>query len=67
MATSSPQIAYAQRPDARPEAELSVLVAIYKLCLERSYVREKGRFLDKSGPEDARKDQDAGTRTRIPQ
>jgi hypothetical protein len=59
---SSPRITYASRRDAKPEQERSVLASVYKLCLEKSHVRERGRLLDNGGPDDARKDvQDAGT------
>jgi len=50
---SSTRITYSQCPDAKPEQERSVLAAVYKLCLERSHVRERGRLLDKSCPHDA--------------
>jgi hypothetical protein len=58
---SKPRINYAPRPDPTPEAESSALAAVYRLIIESA--RKRGRLLDKSGPEDARKDQDARTQT----
>jgi hypothetical protein len=54
-----PSISYAQRPDATPQSELSALVAVYRTILESQ--SKGGRLPDKTGPDDARKDQDAGT------
>jgi hypothetical protein len=59
---SDPAITYAPRPDATPEAEISALAAIYKLCIS-SHAKKRGHLLDKGGPDDARKDSDAGTFT----
>jgi hypothetical protein len=56
---SSPRTTYAARPDATPEAETSALASVYHLILDSG--KKRGRLLDKSGPDDARKDQDAGT------
>jgi hypothetical protein len=55
---SSPSIVYVPRTDATLEAEVSALAAVYQLVLSE---RTRGRLLDESGPDDARKDQDAGT------
>jgi hypothetical protein len=55
----NPVVSYTQRPDATPQAELSSLVAIYKLCLERSHAQKEAAA--ESRPDDARKDQDART------
>jgi hypothetical protein len=54
-------IAYTQRADVTSEDELNALVNVYRLIIESA--RKRGRLLDKSGPEDARKDQDARTQT----
>jgi hypothetical protein len=51
-------IRYAQRPDATPEAELSALAAVYRFVLD---CRAKKEAAPESRPDDARKDQDAGT------
>jgi len=56
---SDPAVSYTPRPDATPEGELRALAACYRIILDSA--KKKGRFLDKSGPDDARKDQDAGT------
>jgi hypothetical protein len=53
-----PGIVYAERPDTLPEAELSALAAVYKLVLECHARKEAA---PESRPDDARKDQDAGT------
>jgi hypothetical protein len=47
----NPVVSYASRSDATPEAEISALAAIYKLCLE-SHAQKRGRLLDKDGLED---------------
>jgi hypothetical protein len=64
---SSPAVTYAQRHDATPEAEISALAAIYRLCLE-SHTQKRGRLPDKSGPDDAkeRSKDDSSAKTRIP-
>jgi hypothetical protein len=54
----TPQIAYQARDDTTPEAEVSVLAAIYKLCISS---HERKEAAPESRPEDARKDQDART------
>ena len=51
-------IRYAQRPDATAEAELSVLAAVYRFVLD---CQTKKKAAPTSGPDDARKDQDART------
>jgi hypothetical protein len=51
---SSARITYSQRQDAKPELERNVLAAVYKLCLERSHVRKRGRLLDKIGHDEAK-------------
>jgi hypothetical protein len=56
---SSPRVTYSARRDATPQDELSALVAVYRAILESQSRRD--RLPDKSGPDDARKDQDAGT------
>jgi hypothetical protein len=61
----NPRVTYTPRPDATPEGELTSLASVYRLVLDSA--KKRGRLPDKGGPEDARKDQDAGTKTRIPQ
>jgi len=56
---SSPHITYASRPDATPEGELSALAACYRFIFD---CRAKKEAATESRPDDARKDQDAGTR-----
>jgi len=53
-----PHIAYAPRPDATPEAEIATLAAVYRFVLDS---RAKKEAAPESRPDDARKDQDAGT------
>jgi hypothetical protein len=48
------------RPDATPEIEISALANVYRFVLD-CHAKKRGRLLDKSGPDDARKDQDART------
>ena len=48
---SSPRITYTPRPDAPPEAQVSVLASIYKLAIN-SHAKKRGRLLDKGGPDD---------------
>jgi len=48
---NSARIAYSQRPDTTPEAEVSVLASIYKLAIS-SHAKKRGRLLDKGGPDD---------------
>ena len=38
-----PAVTYAPRPDTTPEAELSALAAVYKLCLESRARKEATR------------------------
>jgi len=52
------RIIYTPRLDATPEAELSALVNVYKFILESHAKKEAA---PESRPDDARKDQDAGT------
>jgi hypothetical protein len=49
---SGPTINYAPRSDATPEAQISVLCAIYKLCLESHARKEATR---PGSPEDGTK------------
>jgi hypothetical protein len=53
---TSPRITYTPRPDATPEAELSALVTVYRIVLGA-----QKEAAPESRPDDARKDQDAGT------
>jgi hypothetical protein len=57
---SEPRITYAPRPDATAEAQVAALSNVYRFIFD-CHARKRGRLLDKSGPDDARKDQDAGT------
>jgi hypothetical protein len=65
-AQSLPDIAYASRPDATPQAEISALAACYRIILESA--KNRGRLLDKGGPDDAkeRSKDDSSAKTRIP-
>ncbi len=56
---NEPAISYTARSDAAPETEASALANVYRLILDSA--KKRGRLLDKSGPDDARKDQDART------
>jgi hypothetical protein len=44
-----PGVAYAPRPDATPEAEISALAAVYRIVLSR---KKEAVSPDKSGPDD---------------
>jgi hypothetical protein len=54
---NSPRIAYTPRSDATPKAELNALAACYRLILDSG----QKKAAPASGPNDARKDRDAGT------
>jgi hypothetical protein len=54
----SPHIHYSPRPDTSPEAEATVLCAVYKFIID---CHAKKEAAPESRPEDARKDQDART------
>ena len=56
--TETSRVVYRPRESATPEAELSALAAIYKLCISSHAQKEAA---PKSRPDDARKDQDART------
>jgi hypothetical protein len=56
---SEPRISYKGYPDTSSEAEISALANIYRLILHSA--KQRDRLPDKSGPEHARKDQDART------
>ena len=56
----NPRVTYTLRPDATPEGELTSLASVYRFILDSA--KKRGRLLDKSGPEDARKDKDARTK-----
>jgi hypothetical protein len=49
---SSTRITYAPRPDATPEAEISALAAIYKLCISS---HERKEAAPESRPDDRNK------------
>jgi hypothetical protein len=53
-------ITYVPCSDAKPETELSALAAVYKLCLD-SRAKKEAATSPGSRPDDARKDQNAGT------
>jgi len=55
---SEPRITFTLRPDATRETELSALAACYRLILNSAKLEAAPR---QSRPDDARKDQDAGT------
>jgi hypothetical protein len=55
--TSEPSISYAQRPDDTPE-EGPVLANVYRFIID---CHAKKEAAPESRPENARKDQDAGT------
>src|SRR5215207_2694822 len=57
---NSTHITYTQRHDAETVKESNVLSIVYKLCLERSRARKEA--VPENRPDDARKDQDAGTK-----
>ena len=56
--TETSRVVYRPRESATPEAELSALAAIYKLCISSHAQKEAA---PESRPDDARKDQDART------
>jgi hypothetical protein len=51
---SSSRITYAPRPDATPEAELPVLAAVYKICLE-SHAKKNAAGMTSTNGDDAMK------------
>jgi hypothetical protein len=60
---ANPRIVYRPREVATPEGELAALVAVYKLCLERSGIQGAAPT---NHPEDAAKEiKDACDATRI--
>jgi hypothetical protein len=63
---SNSRIVYRARDDATTEAEMSVLVAIYKLCLERSHAKKEATR--PGSPDDAKErfENDSSARTIIP-
>jgi hypothetical protein len=58
LSLPSSRVIYTPRPDATPEAEVSALAAVYKFVLD---CHAKKEAAPESRPDDARKDQDAGT------
>jgi hypothetical protein len=54
----SPRIIYSARRDAMAETQIWALANIYRFVLDRHAKKEAA---PKSRPDDARKDQDAGT------
>jgi hypothetical protein len=52
MAQSSLRITYTTRLDVAPETEISTLANVYRFVLDCH--EKRGRFLDKSGPDDAK-------------
>jgi hypothetical protein len=62
-----PHVTYAPRADVSPGAEISALAAVYKLCLNSSHAKKRGRLLDKGGPDDPeRRSDEIRAKTRIP-
>jgi hypothetical protein len=55
---SAPRITYAPHPDATREGELNALASVYRFALDCRAMKEAA---PESRPDDARKDQDAGT------
>jgi hypothetical protein len=55
---SEPRIFYTWRSDTTPESELSTLANVYRFVLD---CHAKKEAAPESRPDDARKDQDAGT------
>jgi hypothetical protein len=55
---SKSPITYGLHRDSEPEAEIAALANVYKFVLD---CRAKKEAAPESGPDDARKDQDAGT------
>ena len=55
---SEPRISYSVSLDTSPEAEAPVLCAVYKFVLD---CHAKKEAAPENRPDDARKDQDAGT------
>ena len=55
---SSPRITYTAHSDTNVESELSALANVYRFVLD---CRAKQEAAPESRPDDARKDQDAGT------
>jgi hypothetical protein len=53
-----PGLSYAVRPDVTASAELSALANVYRFVLD---CRSNKEAAPASGPDDARKDQNAGT------
>jgi hypothetical protein len=60
------RVAYAPRPDATPEAELSTLAAIYKLVLNSANRNAAGVSSADGDDEKARSRNDSLAKTRIP-
>ena len=56
----SPAVSFAPHPETTPQTELSVLADVYRFVLD-CHAKKGDRLPDKSGLEDARKDQDART------
>jgi hypothetical protein len=61
---SLPGIAYAQRPDALPQAELSTLAAVYRLVLDCHTKKEATRPGSPDDPE--RRSDEIRAKTTIP-
>ena len=56
----SPRIAYTSRADATAGAEIASLAEVYRFVLD-SHARKEAATSPVCRPDDARKDQDAGT------
>ena len=61
----SARIAYAQRTDATPEAQVGVLASIYKLAIN-SHVRKKEATRPGSPDDPERRSDEIRAKTRIP-
>jgi len=56
---------YVPRPDVTPEAEISALAAIYKLCLNSSHVK-KGAAPESRPDDPERRSDEIRAKSRIP-
>jgi hypothetical protein len=55
-----PTITYTLRPDTTPESSISALANVYRFVLD-CHAQKEAATSPVSRPDDARKDQDAGT------
>jgi len=59
---NSPRITYAPRPDATPAGEVAALTSVYAFLLDSA--KKRGRFPDKSGPDDTKESKTSGAATK---